>query len=164
MKKKKYTLSPTQLRKVKKMKIEEEEEKVEKMGSETESEGRKATQAYMEKERKEKEGEEIDVLNLLDMNRRRVFTYKEMLQISLHKLVLDIGMGKEYSWGVWYDGKGIVLAIQDKKKVLHRRAFIPSLDALLDRRAIHVLAHWAEEVYDKCEGNVSEIWTPPKKN
>lgn len=157
-------LSPTQLRDYRKKRKEEEKENIEKMGSETESEGRKATQEIMEKERKVKEKEAEDSLNLLDMRRKSILTYRETLMIALHSLVLDIGMPKEYQWGVWFDGNGIVIAIMDKSKVLHRRAFIPSRDPLVDRNAIHTLSHWAEEVYDQCEGNLHQIWTPPKKN
>ena len=118
----------------------------------------------MNEEKKKKEKEAVDNLNQLDMRRKSILTYRETLMIALHSLVLEIGMPKEYQWGVWFDGRGIVIAIMDKVKKLHRRAFIPSRDPLVDRNAIHTLAHWTEEVYDQCEGNTQSIWTPPKKN
>lgn len=157
-------MSPTELRKFKKIKLQEEEEMVEKMGSETESEGRKTTQEVMSKEEKERKKREEDALNYLDMYRRKRQAYLEIVQMALHQLILNIGMPNTYSWGVWYDGKGIILAIRDKNKKLNIRAFRPSMDPVIDRNAVKTLALWGEDVYDKCEGNLqSSIWTPQKQ-
>jgi len=157
-------MSPTQLRHYRKMKALEEEEIIEKVGSETESEGRKATQELDKVKKEEDKKREEDALNFLDMNRRKLLAYREILQEALHQLILNIGMPITYRWGVWYDGKGIILAIRDKFNKLHVRAFKPNLDPQIDRNAVKTLALWGEDVYDKCEGNLaSNIWTPPKQ-
>jgi len=157
----KKSLAPTELRKKRKPARQAEEEKIDLMGSETESEGRKATQKIMEEEKKKQKKKEEDELNMLDLRRRTVFSYRELLMISLHQLVLNIQMPNTYSWGVWFDGKGIILKIVDKKKQTHVRAFRQSNDPVHDRNAIRTLAVWAEDIFDKCEGKLeSDIWTP----
>jgi hypothetical protein len=151
---KKKALSPTEERKLRKLKLQEEEEKINLMGSETESEGRKATQAIMEDEKKKEKKNIIDELNRLDMQKKSIKTYTDLLQFSLHNLVYNIQMPNTYQWGVWFDGRGIVLAIKDKNGVLKKRAFRPSHDPLIDHNAVKTLALWAEDLFDKCEGKL----------
>lgn len=158
---KKSALLASKIKKLQK----EEEEKVMMMGDESEEKGIKATKEIMDDFNKKQKQKEIDELNRLDMNRRRIFTYTDLLQHTLHELILNIRMPKEYEWGVWFDGKGIILAIRDKNKVLHKRAFRPCHDAIHDRNAIKTLALWAEDIYDKCEGKLQPgIWTPQNRN
>ena len=156
---KKSALSPSKIKE-----LQEEEEKLDAMGQESESKGIKATKKIMDDFNKSEEKKKIDELNKFDMSRRHVFTYNELLCRTLHQLILNIQMPSIYEWGVWFDGKGIILAIRDKKKVLHRRAFRPCHDPIHDRNAIKTLALWAEDLYDKCEGVlVSDIWTPQNR-
>ena len=157
----KKSLAPTELRKKRKLALQEAEEKIDLMGNETESDGRRATQEIMKIEEKIEEKKKIDELNRFDMSRRSVYTYKELLQVSLHNLVQNIQMPITYQWGVWFDGKGIILVIKDKKGLVHKRAFKPSTNPVLDQNAVKTLALWAEDVFDKCEGKLeSSIWTP----
>jgi len=159
----KKTLAPTELRKKRKLALQEEVEKVEAMGDESESKAREAIRQLeaIEKEKAKKRSDEE--LNRFDMAKRGIATYKELLQISLHNLVDNIQMPATYQWGVWFDGRGIVLVIKDKKGVVHKRAFKPATNPILDQNAIKTLALWAEDVYDKCEGKLeSPIWTPNK--
>jgi hypothetical protein len=157
----KKSLAPTELRKKRKLALQEQEEKIDLMGSESEVDGKTAVQEITKIEQEIEEKKKIDELNRFDMARRSVYSYKELLQISLHNLVKNINMPITYQWGVWFDGKGIIIVIKDKKGVVHKRAFKPSTNPLVDQNAVKTLALWAEDVFDKCEGKLeSSIWVP----
>jgi len=139
----------------------EEKEILEEMGTESEGKGRAAVQEAGKREIAEMKKEQEDELNKFDMARKSVFTYKDMLQVALHELVNNIGMPSSYQWGVWFDGRGIIIVVKDRRGMVHKRAFRPSMNPLADQNAIKTLALWAEDIYDKCEGKLEPtIWTP----
>lgn len=149
--------------KIRKKLIAEEEEKLDVMGQPDEhkavasvtEEGKKIDQE--EKARRAKE------LEIFTKARKTNQNYIRTLVFALHNLVNQIPFTKGYSWGVWFDGKGVRLTIKDKYKKVHQRAFKPSFSPRYDQRKMLEFTVWAEDVYDLAEGNLqSGIWTPPK--
>lgn len=150
----------------KKIRIGEELEKVEAMGQESEKKGIKATQEVMkEKEKVEKKKEE-KILTLLDETRRKNLEYRKYLLWYLHEMVSDIEWPKAYQWGVWFDGKGVILSIRDKFGKIKKRAFKVTYIPKYDANICYRFAVWAEDVLDASEGRLAQmqksgIWTPP---
>ncbi len=149
-----------------KRKQAEAEEKLDVLGQESEHKAVKwIKEESKEKEKKDKKIE-TDRLTILDDAKNRNKIYRQYLCQLLHDMVLSIKMTTLYQWGVWFDGKGIRLAIQDKYNKLHVRAFIISYSPEHDLNVIARFAMWAEDIYDKAEGNLAEdhtdsgLWIP----
>jgi ribosomal protein S20 len=133
---------------------EEAIEKLEALGQESDKKAAKWVieegKAY-EKKSKEKE---TRILTQLNDARHTVYSYKETLLRLLHEGILSINMPKTYQWGVWFDGKGIVLSIKDKYGVIHKRAFVPVHDPKYDFHMVDRYVIWAEDIYDMVEGQL----------
>jgi len=89
----------------------------------------------------------------------------------LKGMVDEIDWPKAYEYGVWFDGKGIVLAVKDKYKKNWKRVFVPSFDPKFDLNACFRFSMWAEDILDISEGRMDlprskgGLWLPsPKKN
>lgn len=149
-------------------KIIEEAEKIDEMGQESESKGRKAVQEVAKETEAAEKKKEDEVLNKLDSIRKNRYTYRVFLLNYLHEMVREIKWPTTYSWGVWFDGIGIVLGVRDKFGKLHKKAFKPSYQPKFDAHACYQFAVWAEDVLDMVEGSLEipktegGIWLPNK--
>jgi hypothetical protein len=151
-----------------KHKVAEEEERLDILGQ---SSDRKAAKWIIEdakEKEKDAQSERADSLTKLQDKRKQVKGYKEILMTNLYQMVDEIRWPKEYEYGVWYDGKGVILAIKDKRRKLHKRAFKPCFIPKIDFAACQKFAVWAEDVLDAIEGRLSTaqseggIWLPKK--
>lgn len=158
--------------KFRKKQIEEETEKLEVLGQRSEKKAKKyVIQEAKESEKKEKEIDDI-WKGILHASRKKKDSYKKMLMTRLYKMVEEIDWPKSYEYGVWFDGKGVVLAVKDKFRKLWKRAFKPTFDVKYDSNACFRFAMWAEDILDIAEGRLSlpksegGIWLPKsrKKN
>lgn len=146
---------------MKKKKAAEIEEKIEAMGQESETKARKWVREVTKEEELKAKKIEDDKLTVLDDMRKKYLSYKGVLMQSLHDLILRIGMPSTYEWGVWFDGKGIIVAIKDKLEIRHHRAFKITNDPKYDLNAVKEFARWIEDIYDTAEGNLKhQVWTP----
>lgn len=147
--------------------IGEAEEKLDAMGQESEKKAVKwVKEAAQEKEQAQKKKEELD-LTLLDGTRKKHSIYRQYLIHLLHDMVMTTETAKHYTWGTWFDGKGIIIHVRDKYSKSHVRAFSPSYSPEHDLFKVAQFARWAEDIYDAVEGNLavddkSKIWTPTK--
>lgn len=164
--------SETALEKEKRKKklLVEEMERLDVLGQENEHKAAKWVIEEGKRTEKEEKGKEAVRLTQLQDNRRTIKGYKETLMTQLFTVVEKIGWPQGYEYGVWFDGKGVILAIKDKYKKLHKRAFKPTGDPKLDANASLIFAVWAEDILDTCEGNMAwqkenpptggKIWLP----
>lgn len=151
-------------------KLKEEEEKLDTLGQESEKSAVKPVQEEVKRiEQEEKEEEARKLETLTQLRKRKADAYKEALQHTLHDMVLGIGMEKEWQWGVWFDGKGIMMVVVDPQKERHVRAFFLTYEPQYDLHAAMVVARWVEQVYGTYQRALfikqenEAIWTPPKK-
>lgn len=142
--------------------IGEELEKLDVLGQESDKKAVKHVQAETKRIALEEKKKEDETLEKLDSKKKWFETYVYMLCKELHDMVVEVGLPKSVSWGVWFDGKGIVLAIRDKKKHDYRRAFAVVQDPKYDLNACLRFAIWADEVRAKIES--PDVWTPGKAN
>ena len=155
----------TKLREEEKKKklLGEHEKKIEILGQESESKAKKyvieeAKEADKQEQKKKDEG-----MNVLDNYRNQVQSYKFYLCKFLHDLIIEVRFPITYRWGVWFDGKGIRVAVVDKKGKKYKRAFRISYEPQYDINMCYQFAVWADDIYDLAEGNISQnpnIWTP----
>lgn len=146
-------------------KVAEIEEKIDATGQESDKKAAKYVieegKKHQEKQKK-KEEKELDNLSI-KRKAPKIESYYFTLCKTIHDLVQELQFPKTYDWGVWFDGKGIVLKIRDKYKKSHIKAFKPTHEPKYDLAACYKLAWWAEDLYDAIEGNTSTngtIWTP----
>jgi hypothetical protein len=158
---------PTKLQQEKQRKrlIHEEVEKLEVLGQESE---KKAKKWIIEEGKKsEKRGKEAEAaaMDILWSHKSERYAYKRMLLNKLYSMIAEIDWPYTYEYGVWFDGKGIVVAIKDRYGKLHKRAFIPSHEPKYDLNACFRFSIWAENILDLVEGSLNgkgEIWLPSR--
>ena len=153
------------INKINKIKLEEEQEKIDVLGQESDSKAKKWIEEDVKEQQKKQQKKDDTIMEMLDdkKNKKKVSTYKQILMQLLHDEVFKIGLPHGYEWGVWFDGKGIILAIRDEKGNSHSRAFKITNDPKYDLHAVHEFVVWAEDIYDLCRGGLDVIWTPEKK-
>jgi len=151
----------------KKRQIAEAEERLDVLGQESDKKAKKwIIEDQKEKEKVEKKKEERK-LDILDETKKNVHSYKFYLCKFLHDLVVEIRLPETYSWGVWFDGKGIRVAVVDKFKKRKDRAFRITYEPKYDLEMCYTFAQWVEDIYDMNEGDLAiddknKIWTPHK--
>lgn len=158
--------SKLQMEKLRKKMVAGEEEKLDVLGQESEKKAKKwIIEEGKKTEKKEKEIEDAwqDVLHA---SRKKKNTYYKKLMFRLYSMIEEIEWPKVYEYGVWFDGKGILLAVKDKFGKLWKKAFIPSFDPKFDLNACFRFAVWAEDVLDMVEGRLvtpqskGGVWLP----
>ena len=157
--------------KVRKKLIQEEEEKLDVLGQKSDKKAKKwIIEEGKNTEKKEKETDAVwqDVLH---SSRKKKTDYYTKLMFRLKGMVDEIDWPKAYEYGVWFDGKGIVLAVKDKYKKNWKRVFVPSFDPKFDLNACFRFSMWAEDILDISEGRMDlprskgGLWLPSlKKN
>jgi hypothetical protein len=144
-----------------KMKVEEEVEKIEVLGQESESKAAPFIQEELKKNFKEGKEKEARILEELHAKRKlpKVQEYIKMLLFTLHDEIQAIKPQPKTDWAVYHDGKGIVVMIQkpgEKKKI---RAFRMTYEPKYDLFAASELLRWAEDIIDP---DKPDIWMPTK--
>jgi len=138
------------------------EEKLEATGQESDKKAVKwVKEEQKEREKKEKEIEAVKK-EILENTRKKNNLYLNSLIKCLYGMVFELEWPKEFDFGVWHDGKGIVLAIKDKEKKIYKRAFKPSFNTEYDYNACERFTVWAEGIYSLTVQD-NGIWTPGKK-
>jgi len=153
---KKYKIrSKLEEEKARKKLQQKEEEKLEVLGQESDKKAKKWI--IEEGKNTEKEEKEHDALwhDILHKSRKKKIDYRKMLMTRLYKMVEEIDWPESYEYGVWFDGKGVVLAVKDKFKKLWKRAFKPIHEPKYDLNACFRFAIWAEDILDINEGRLS---------
>lgn len=161
---KKILPSKLESEKLRKKKLAEEEEKLDAMGQESEHRAAKyVIEEGVEYQKKQKKIIDDELTKLEDVI--KVPSYKKFLLWKLHDLIAQINMKSNWQWGVWFDGKGIVIGVIRPDKKLYKRAFRLTYDPKYDYNACYEFARWVEDLYDQTlqtyRGN---IWTPNKPN
>lgn len=147
---------------VRKKIIGEEMEKLDAMGQENEH----AAAHWVKEEAKKNEKDDLEKrakeMQILDEQKKNRTIYRQRLLSYFHDAVAEIQFPVTYQWGVWFDGKGICIAIRDRLGGFHKRAFSVSFDPKYDLYAIYSFCVWAEDVLDTVEQSNKKIWTPTK--
>ena len=139
-------LTKLELEKKRKKELAEAQEIIEATGQESESKARKWVREVAKEEEKKQKKQKDLVLEQLDLSKKKDLSYKQHLLRILHELVKQAELPKTYSWGVWYDGKGIMLAIKTPDNNYHRRAFRISYSPKHDLNVCFLYSYWAEKV------------------
>jgi len=144
----------------------EEAEKLEVLGQSSE---KKAKKWIIEEAKKSTEKEkkiEAATMDILWTAKHQANAYRKMLMTRLYNMLTEIDWPKTYEYGVWFDGKGIIVAVKDKFKKVWKRAFMPTRKPKYDLAACFKFAVWAEDVLDIAEGRLvmpktkGGIWLP----
>lgn len=144
----------------------EEEEKIMTIGQEDEKKAMNPIREVLKEEEK-KEQKKIDTtLNKLDSLTSQFKSYKTMLMQELHDGIERLGVPKEFTWGVWFDGKGIrVCFVSPKTKTRYERAFKPTNEPQYDLNAVREFIVWAEDTIDAVAPQPQKqngLWIPNK--
>jgi len=152
--------------KVRKKLVDDEIYKIDQMGQESEKKAAKVVKEVAEEEDKKEKEFQAKQLEILHKVKKKDKEYKKRLLFYLHSMIEEIDWPKEYEWGIWFDGKGVRLAVKDKNKVLHQRAFQVTNDPKYDLHACLRFAVWAEDVLDLIEDRMDRmhqqggVWLP----
>lgn len=149
----------------KKMSAGEEGEMIDTMGQSSEKKGIQAVQEVMkEDEIKNNKRKELE-LEVLDKVKNQNAAYRETIIYMLHDKVAGVEFPKGWSWGVWFDGKGAVVAVRDSGGKNYKRAFRITYETKYDYQAIFKFADWVEDLVLEFKENHNpqmSIWTPNK--
>lgn len=148
----------------KKKKIGEEMEKLDWTGTENEHKGANAIKEVgkeQEKKQKEDTARQLEMLDSIVKNNAR---YREKLIYFIHDGLSALTWPDNWQWGVWFDGKGICVVIEDECKNRKKRAFKPSYITKYDHNAALRTVVWADDAIALFENttNNSPIWIPRK--
>ena len=146
---KRKSLTKLESQKLRKKLAAEEDEKLMAMGQESEHEAAKVVkQLGAEHQLKQKKKLDDETTKLEDLLKHKN-AYKKFLLFKLHDLIMNIGLRSDWLWGVWFDGRGIVVTLANPGRKIFRRAFVPCYDPKFDYHACYELALWVENVYDE---------------
>ena len=139
------------------------EEKIDLLGQESDKKAKPLIIEEQKEQEKKQKQEEAEKMEKLTDARKKLKKYIETVMTFLHGQITNVKMPLTYKWGVWYDGKGVRVAIRDKKNKLYQRAFKVTFDPKYDLFAVDEFVVWIEDIFDRSEGYVEvkeNLWTP----